>query len=66
MIDDDNWQAECDMRALEEADAIRNDNERMRRARAAAQEHIARMHKIAEPPTADLEKGYTSLGKVSG
>lgn len=60
----DDFEAEHDMRTLEEAEEIRNDNERSKRARQAAQDRIERLHSVAEEKSPDLEKGYTSLGRM--
>lgn len=54
---DDSWRAESDLRTLIEAQVIRNDPRRLKKAMAKAKEQAAALEEAMEPPGLDDEKG---------
>lgn len=66
-MSDDDMQARIDMEALERADAIRNDPERVRRARNAAKREAERLAGVAEADEkredTPQRRGYTVLSR---
>lgn len=63
MMEDDDWQAQCDLRTLIDAKDIKGDPERMAAARQYAQDQARKMAQFSEDED-PLEKGYTSLGRL--
>lgn len=58
-MDDDSWRSESDARTLIEAQTIRNDGRRYRRAKAKLQEQ-------AKAATGAAKKEGVSLGRIRG
>ena len=60
----EDWQAESDLRTLRESDEIRSDNERMARLKSRAAEQVKELQADSRTKESDLEKGFTSLGRM--
>lgn len=65
--DDKDWQAECDARALLEAESVVNDSARRSAAIAHLESEAVKNKEAADrlrKTEAPEQKGYTSLGKM--
>jgi hypothetical protein len=70
MMDENaDWEADSDLHVLQEAERIKADGERLNRAKARAAEKAKELREQADSmegmrEDSDMEKGYTSLGRM--
>lgn len=60
---EDDYEAQWDIDAIMRAEKIKNDPERIKAAKLFAKEQAKKMTEFADSES-DMEKGYTSMGKL--